>query len=443
MKWIIDHLLVRGINHFVPHAFSMSNYPDGDCPPHFYAGGNNPMFGHFAHLMKYTNRLCNLLNDGVPSIQVGILYHGEAEWAGNYMKMQKPARKLSESQIDYLFVSNDMLVKDANVQNDTYTINSIDFKYLIVPFSQFITKELLSFIQTFSNGKIFFIGDFPERVIGYEEKIDFSKYDQCSVVALEELPNLLKKENANEIKLSTPFEKLVYTHYCKENYEVYVFNNEDEYEVFNGSVTIPEQNYVYEYNPFKDNWYNYQTEIGVDRSMDLKLSIAPNNLKVLVVAEHELSVCLSDHVKSNFTNNVDISSNWNISIVRSLDYPNFEDYEFVEELTPISRKLPNFSGIIRYEKDIDINEKINHAQIEVESVYDGVEFWINGVNIGKKINPPYSIDFSGLLVNGKNKIVAEVSTTTDREVKKIEEQFIPMFEVMEPTGMFGKVRILY
>ena len=34
LKFLIDFLLVRGINHFVPHAFS-SRYPDTDCPPHF------------------------------------------------------------------------------------------------------------------------------------------------------------------------------------------------------------------------------------------------------------------------------------------------------------------------------------------------------------------------------------------------------------------------
>jgi hypothetical protein len=443
MKWIVDHLLVRGINHFVPHAFSMSNYPDGDCPPHFYAGGNNPLFSHFALLMKYTNRLCRLLNDGIPSIQVGILYHGEAEWAGKYMKMQKPARVLTQSQIDYLFVSNDMLKKDANVKDDAFTINNIGFRCLIVPYAQFITKELLSFIQSFTSGKIYFVEDFPERVIGYGEKIDFSKYNHCSVVALEDLPSHLKEEHLNEITLSTSFEKLAYTHYCKENYEVYAFHNEDEYKVFEGKVTVLEKNYVYEYDPFNDKWHSNQVDISADGSMDLKLSIEPHNLKVIVVADHELPVNLSDRVNMDNTHHIDISRNWNISLVRSCDYPTFVDFKFAEALSPISRSLPDFSGIIRYEKEIMLDEVINHAQIEIESVYDSVEIWINGVSIGKKINPPYCIDFSGLLVKGKNTIVAEVSTTADREVKKIEEQFIPMFEVMEPTGMFGKVCINY
>ena len=38
MKWLTDHMLVRGINFFVPHAFS-PKFPDPDCPPYFMAAG--------------------------------------------------------------------------------------------------------------------------------------------------------------------------------------------------------------------------------------------------------------------------------------------------------------------------------------------------------------------------------------------------------------------
>ena len=73
MTWIINHLLVRGVNHFVPHAFSMSEYPDSDCPPHFYARGNNPQFKDFSYLMKYTNGMCDLLNGGKIVANVALL----------------------------------------------------------------------------------------------------------------------------------------------------------------------------------------------------------------------------------------------------------------------------------------------------------------------------------------------------------------------------------
>ena len=442
MKWIIDHLLVRGINHFVPHAFSMSTYPDGDCPPHFYAGGNNPMFGHFSYLMKYTNRLCGLLNGGVPSSKVGIIYHGEAEWAGDYMKMQRPARKLAQSQIDYLFVSSDMLETQANIQNETFNINSSEFKCLIIPYTAFITKELMSFIENYKDGRVYFIEAFPKGIIGQQEKVDFNQKSNCLLVTLEDLSEHIKRENMHEIELSVPFKHMVYTHYCKENHEVFCFHNEDEYKAFTGRITIPKSKYIYEYNAFRDEWYECSSTFS-GPEMELELTILPYNLMVLVTSNEELPITVSERPVSCYERQLNICNGWDISLTRSIEYPNFKFLQSANELVPISRKFPDFSGIIRYEKNIELDEEIREAQITCESIYDGAEIWINEVSIGKKINPPYNMEFTGILKKGKNKIVIEVATTPDREVKKIEEQFISMFEVMEPTGLFGEVYLNY
>ena len=85
MKWLIDYLLVRGINWFVPHAFS-PEFPDPDCPPHMGADGRDPQFGAFRELMAYTNRAAHLLSGGVHQAPAALLYHAEAEWM-NYSCM--------------------------------------------------------------------------------------------------------------------------------------------------------------------------------------------------------------------------------------------------------------------------------------------------------------------------------------------------------------------
>lgn len=110
MKWLTNHMLVRGINEFTPHAFSM-RYPDPDCPPHFYAGGNNPGFACFTQLMKYMNRSAHLLSGGVHLADAAILYHAESEWSGGEtMYFQKPGRKLMEAQLDYDVIPADVFV---------------------------------------------------------------------------------------------------------------------------------------------------------------------------------------------------------------------------------------------------------------------------------------------------------------------------------------------
>ena len=97
-KYLVDHFMVRGINHFVPHAFSPKEFPDPDCPPHFYAQGHNPQYRHFGALMAYTNRVLELLNGGRHIAPVAVLYHGDSSWSGHAMPSHEVGRKLSDSQ---------------------------------------------------------------------------------------------------------------------------------------------------------------------------------------------------------------------------------------------------------------------------------------------------------------------------------------------------------
>lgn len=133
MKWISDHMMVNGVNYFVPHAFTMKKFPDIDCPPHFYAHGNNPEFPYMKNLIEYSNRISSLLSGGQYKCSVGILYHAEAEWSGNCMFFQKPARKLSENQIGFNIISGDMIVNQIVLDNRKYVINHIEFTTLIIP----------------------------------------------------------------------------------------------------------------------------------------------------------------------------------------------------------------------------------------------------------------------------------------------------------------------
>ena len=125
-----DHMLVRGVNHFVPHAFDMAPYPDSDCPPHFYAHGNDAQYRYLPLLMNYTNRISELLSDGVHVATSLILYHAEAEWSGEAMLFQKPAKELTRNQIDFDVISIEML-KEAKVLNNQIVLHGEKFKILL------------------------------------------------------------------------------------------------------------------------------------------------------------------------------------------------------------------------------------------------------------------------------------------------------------------------
>lgn len=132
MKWLADHMLVRGINRFTPHAFSMT-YPDPDCPPHFFAQGNNPQYPAFAQLMRYMNRACHLLSGGTHEAEAAVLYHAEAEWAGGEaMLFQKPVRELMEHMMDCDVIPADSFAQ-ARAEHGSLAAGTERYPCLILP----------------------------------------------------------------------------------------------------------------------------------------------------------------------------------------------------------------------------------------------------------------------------------------------------------------------
>lgn len=163
MKWLTNHMLVRGINEFTPHAFSM-RYPDPDCPPHFYARGENPGFACFTRLMKYMNRGAHLLSGGTPLVDAAVLYHAEAEWSGaGCMYFQKPGRRLMERQLDYDVIPVDALDRAA-VENGRLVIGGMRYPCLILPYAFRLPAAAARFVkEAAAQGlKVFICGALPE-----------------------------------------------------------------------------------------------------------------------------------------------------------------------------------------------------------------------------------------------------------------------------------------
>ncbi|NLD88710.1 MAG: hypothetical protein GX633_10715, partial [Clostridiales bacterium] len=148
MKQLTDHMLVNGINHYVPHAFS-PKYPDSDCPPHFYANGLNPQFEAFGELMKYMARCSHLISHGTHIAPVAVLYNAEAEWAaGEYDFVQAVGRCLIRSQIDFDVLSEDTIAS-LEVKDNCLLAGNESYRALIIPKSEFLTDSMIADLQRF------------------------------------------------------------------------------------------------------------------------------------------------------------------------------------------------------------------------------------------------------------------------------------------------------
>ncbi len=448
MKYLTDHFLVRGINYYVPHAFSPKAFPDPDCPPHFYAHGENPQYRHFGKLMRYLNRMCHIFNNGLNVAPAAVLYHGEAEWSGGYMFDQKVSRQLLEHQIDFDILPSDLFA-DMDVFNASFDgnlhVNGVTYQTLIVPYAQFVTSAVAEFAgKAAADGfKVIFVDQLPSGIVDSGDKAENDRLmaglTRCQAVPLGDLADWLLTAGVNEITVSKPFRRLRYYHYVHDGAHIYMFSNEAPSECFEGAVTVPVTGPVYGYDAMENQIYAPEVKADAHGTqIDLHLGA------------YESAVIIFDEPVDNIVKMPEgsgqlcpLEGGWTVSVCETKEYPDFKKAAQMDTLHNFGKIMPDFSGFIRYEKTFE-SKAAAGAVLEIANAYEGVEVWINDCYAGMKICPPYRFDISGLLKDGTNTVRIEVATTLYRRVKNIDQTpnfFGPQAIVMEPTGIVGDVAI--
>ncbi len=450
MKWILDHMLVRGVNTLVPHAFSMAEYPDTDCPPHFYARGNQPQFRQFCNLMKYANRMCEILNGGKHIAPVAVLYHAESEWSGECMLIQKPAKELLQHQIDFDFVSVDMLGNlseyEGYVENESLVINEQEFGCLIIPYTKHLTYRVYQFIENNPSIPVLFIDELPSSVVdGEVSTTSLSKaLEKCKVIALSNLGNQIRNMGFSKVELSSKFSDLAFYHYRKEQ-DIFMFHNESGFETFCTAISLPIKHGAVYYDGMKNEFYRMKVEEKENKKW-VNLELAPYGSCIIFdVLEEDLPeyVGLSDQLKKT-EESLDLSFGWNYKVANAKEYPNFGTKSYMEELKPISKLLPKFSGHICYEKELELSEVKEHMYLEFTNVFEILELWINDRFVGVLQNPPYVFDVGEYMKVGVNEIKVVVTTTADRDQLNYPDPFIVLsYDYIESSGMYGPIVLHY
>ena len=434
MKWITDHLIVRGINYIVPHAFNPKEYPDWDCPPHFYAHGHNPQFRYFKHYSDYANRLMNLFQNGIHHANVGVLYPAEQEWTGEYMPIEKAVRELLENQIDCDIISADYLYK-AVIRDSKYEIEREKFEVLVIPYAQYlpvnIAKKICELAQ--NNVKVIFINGYPEELIGKGEVSLNLLKEMSQCVQLKELS--ISCEENREIKIKEKFKDLVYYHYETEDMNSFMFFNESISEILDTKVNIPKLGYAYEYDAYENKLYI----LNEHEENSYELYLEPYESKVIIFTKEAVNYALNKKINIKNMSKTELNLNWNISFANALSYPNFSSEMALDKLKNISLidEYEDKTGTIKYKSVFDYSGNSKDVILNLGEVYEVAEVFINWKSAGVKMCPPYRYDISDLIKRGKNEISVEVTNTLGNENRDGLSQYL----AIEPFGIIGPVEL--
>ena len=421
MKNLADHMLVSGINHFVPHAFS-NRYPLADCPPHFYCKGNNPQFDYFCKLTKYMQRVCHMLYGGKHVNNVAVLYNCEAEWcAGEYDLFQKVSKLLIQNQIDFDFVPSDYLENNEITENG-FVINGETFKTIVVSYASVLTKRLVEKLNYLSSNGIdvIFCEKLPEKYADSNELVVCNNYN---VVRYSELVSALKKYR--DIETTEECKYLRFYHTLVDDRNVYMFSNEDIINDIEVDVILSHGGEYIKY----DAWNN-SVLYGKTRDKVLHLKLKPSDSCIYVFDEHGQEITDVENQLSE----VEIEPVWNISILKDGKY---EKLDTTPKLSNLASKLPNYCGVIRYETEICFDNKA--SKLCFENIGEVATVYINGNACRDVIVSPFEFDVSNFWVDGENKISVEVLTNLGYKHRDSFSKFLSL----PPMGLVGKVSLKY
>lgn len=404
MKWIADSLMVRGINYIVPHAFDPKEFPDWDCPPHFYAHGKNPQFEKFPVLMDYINRITSIFKNGTFPASVAVLYPAEMEWAGHSMPIEKPCRTLTKHQIPFDIVTLDYL-EQGQIEGAKITINQTAFDTLIIPDCDYIPVKAKEMIHTLKAANI--------HVIHTKN--------------LEEIGKELASKSS--IRLSDPQPDLVVGDYEKEGWAIKMLFNENTSEAIEADADFNENGPLYQYDPM----INEVFKISDDGKFHLTLH--PEQTMIYFYGK-ELADGKEKTVKTTYP--IELKAPWTLSFATNDDPAHFEPVQTLETLTYVS-DLEGYEqecGIARYETTFDANSE-QDATLFLGDVQEIAEVFVNGTSCGTRICHPFVFDIKNAIKPGQNELRIEVRNSLGTKMRDAISHYLPIL----PFGLKGKITL--
>ncbi len=426
MKWLADHMMVRGINYFVPHAFSPKDH-DEDCPPNFYAHGKNPQYPYFSEVIGYMDRVLHMLRGGVHQASCLVLYDAEAMWTGKeFCDDEKVAKALYDHQIDYDLIPADYL--DEIVEKDgNASINGESYSAVIVPYAEYLSAETIEKINTLMKKGVWVI--FAD---GISECVRERLSNSPTVISLEKLASFLQECGGGDVLLEREDAYLRFIHMQVNKQDVYFFVNEAT------DHTVDVEAALKAFNGGEYCVYDALKNTAVRKLSDNgKVHVyLPPYQSVFILTGSVIEGIAPEKEYSEET--VQLQAPVLRVSLRKSGEKEFSFYKETKELNNITGRsgVSNFSGDIRYEFTLNV-EKADRCVLSLGSVGGAVRLEVNGKNAGTGIVPPFDFEITEYVQEGENKVTVTVSNHLAYQMRDPFSRYL----MLEPSGLLGPMEL--
>ena len=417
MKWLMDFLLVRGINRFVPHAFT-DRFPDPDCPPHFGAGGNDPQFPGFACLIRYVTQVCHLLEGASLQAEGALLYPAEGEWMSTpeYCTPDSIARMLYDGHVDFDILSLDYL-EQGQVQEGRLVVNGYGHTFLVIPYARQYPKKLYQILQKMENqGFPVFWQEAPGVVGAFPGKLVREIMDRNLAWQYGDVPAGLR-----------------IGWFQRENARFFFLFWEETRTNCDCVVELPCSGTCLRIDLMGERIVRAEVPEG-----RIRIMLTPYQSELLWFDDFTEEFLSGMETEKHWEKTQTQDLLWEISL---LEQGRETVFRKVREASPLfaitGRKgWPDFSGRIRYRTTLTL---AGAKAWKIDLGYVGVtaRLAVNGRDLGMRICTPYQWDITEAVTEGDNILEIEVANTLVHRIRDRLSEFMQI----GPGGMLGPVEI--
>lgn len=467
MKWLTDWQAVRGINHFILHAFN-PKWPDLDCPPYFYDGGRNPQWPYFAAYVHYVNRLSYFFREGTHVASILLVYPGALGLAGASTPIEDVQQVLQENQYDYDLVPQQELLQNSSIAEGKLGLRNERYAAVVVPGVEILTEELLDKLNELAELGIpvVFFNRMPTQVVNRRREV-------LSRTALRASPGLHLASDASAlpevlrqcgVPAQLPFagtggEHLRILHRIREGHSLWMVSNEDVDAAVDGWICFPGEprvDIVQAWEPLTgERWMlERQPSPGGRYGREFRLRLPPyRSLMLIPSAMNDRG----DQDASQLPVPAAYTENERLIGVKDVDGSQIRfDWQGGARsgLSSWLQLDPSFSGTVAYEWEMDVSSADLGAAkrmiLDLGQVEEIAEVTVNGASAGCSFVPPYRFDVTPWLFPGMNRFKVCVTNVVSNRMSKAAEledagpdwkERREMFSIPKEGGLLGPVRL--
>ncbi|MEI8244490.1 MAG: glycosyl hydrolase [Lentisphaerota bacterium] len=431
MKWLVNYLLVRGVNLFVLSMIMQSSYNNWmcGCRPHY--GDHEPLWKYMDIFHNALARSSYLLSRGKPYCRTAFYYDIRAIHADGKPKKEairhhlEISEKMLEKQCDFDYIDDSQLAA-AKISSGILRIGKMCYDTLVLPPTEWMTRAAIKKLEDFkaSAGKV----------------IDFDNLEKI-------IPLLTITPQNRNIRV------------CKRiigEKALYFLVNESEKTV-RVKIELSEKESVVFCNPEDGIFYSFPSENGC-----FEWVFEPCSSAFFMTGVSADANLRKFNGKGDF---LELNDGWNIrAVFRSK--PGKHEYEYENLKTsaiPAStgdwRKFlgDDFSGDAVYSIDFGISAVLQNAVLDLGKVAYACSVVLNGKYLGKRFFSPHRFEIGEALRKGQNHLEVTVSNTfanalSPEGVKEYWRKNCPPISSYEDrqrvfemdsleSGLFGPVKI--